>query len=206
MSTRYHVSEQPSEEKQIDDCPYFGGFKWEHELINNVLQGKLVNVNGFIPEPKGKAFDVPETLTALQSIQRGEWIFQSTFSVPQSFYDQYRIDRTLLSFSECYPDLITKTLEGKLRIVDAKASARVQTKHKIQVAMYALMLEHILIANNIDAEVDMAVGGVWLGGEEDYTQFNLSTILPHVRRLLEYDLMRIASYHPIDYMAPLLRM
>ena len=52
----------------------------------------------------------------------------------------------------------------------------------------------------------MAVGGVWLGGEEDYTQFNLSTILPHVRRLLEYDLMRIVVTARSDYMASLLRM
>ena len=71
----------------------------------------------------------------MKTIDKGQWIFQSTFYAPQSFYDQYNIDSTLIKFRDCYPDLITKTPEGRLRIVDAKASARIQIKHKIQVAL-----------------------------------------------------------------------
>ncbi|MAA79563.1 MAG: hypothetical protein CL916_09910 [Deltaproteobacteria bacterium] len=188
--------QQTSEESKLMTALTSGGFKWETELINNILKDKLVSVNGFVPKPKGKAFAVQDTLIALDSIEEDKWIFQSTFSVPQSFYDQYHIDKTVVRFSDCFPDLITNTGINKLRIVDAKASAKIQLKHKIQVAIYALMLEHILTANNIDAEVDMAVGGVWLGGETDYTAFNLSSILPHVRSLLKHDLMRIANLPP----------
>lgn len=188
--------QQKSNESKLMTALTSGGFTWEMELMTTILKDKLVSVNGFTPKPRGKAFTVQDTVKALCSVETEQWIFQSTFSVPSSFYEQYNIDRNLVQFSDCFPDLITKTEEGKLRIVDAKASARVQLKHKIQVAMYTLMLEHILIANNIEAEVDMEIGGVWLGGEKDYTRFNLSSILPHVRDLLQHDLMRVAKLPP----------
>ena len=181
------------EESKLMTALTSGGFDWEKELIEHVLVDDLVSVDGFVPKPKGKAFTKAQTFTTLRTIDTGQWIFQSTFYAPHSFYEQYDIDSTLIKFRDCYPDLITKTPEGRLRIVDAKASARIQIKHKIQVAVYALLLEHILQDQNIDANVDMETGGIWLGGDEEYTTFDLEAVLPHVRRLLSHDLTRVAK-------------
>lgn len=169
------IPELPSEdeESKLMTALTSGGFDWEKELIEHVLVDDLVSVDGFVPKPKGKAFTKDQTFTTLQSIEIGQWIFQSTFYAPQSFYEQYNIDKNLIQFRDCYPDLITKTIEGRLRIVDAKASASIQIKHKIQVAIYVLLLEHILQDQNIDATVDMDTGGIWLGGDEEYTTFDL---------------------------------
>jgi DNA replication ATP-dependent helicase Dna2 len=189
------IPDLPSEdeESKLMTALTSGGFDWEKELIEHVLVEDLVSVDGFVPKPKGKAFTKDQTFTTLQSIEIGQWIFQSTFYAPQSFYEQYNIDKNLIKFRDCYPDLITKTVEGRLRIVDAKASASIQIKHKIQVAIYVLLLEHILQDQNIDATVDMDTGGIWLGGDEEYTTFDLGAVLPHVRRLLGHDLTRVAK-------------
>src|SRR5690606_42150446 len=81
--------------------------------------------------------------------------------------------RSLIGFSECYPDLIM-CLDGpsgpELRVVDVKASNWMKLSHRIQVGVYTLILREVLRAAGIETTVART------GGDRKSTRLNSSHV------------------------------
>jgi len=78
------------------------------------------------------------------------------------------------------------------KIIDVKSSDVMKISHKIQIAVYALMLYFILRENEIEGEVDFNEGGIWLYGEKEPRWFKMGYIMPHIEQFL-YEIFPVLS-------------
>jgi len=155
------------------------GFEWEEEVIESKLGNNAVlAIDEIGTKISDLSHDVPATLMALCNLKVGEYLYQPTLETPDGLYERYNLDRGLLHFSHCRPDLILCHCDasGKrtFQIIDIKASHDVKPSYRIQVACYALILREVLSVAGIDGEVDIKSGGVWLYNEEQPKWFELS--------------------------------
>jgi predicted RecB family nuclease len=99
-----------------------------------------------------------------------------------------------------HPDLIAVLPEGSgrlFRLIDVKRGTSLQLAYRIQVYLYALLLQAMIQEHDIgNARVDLDQGAVWLGGAEQPELFNLSGLQPHVEQFLRHDLARILDQPP----------
>ena len=135
----------------------------------------------------------------LRLAQPGELIYEATLSAPPGFYERFGMDPALVSVSPCRPDLIQvlqapqgASFARLFRVIDMKRSASVHATHHIQLAMYALLLEEVVLAAGIeDARVDMHQGAIWLGGHDAPTVCELDGVYPHMQEFLRDDVHAI---------------
>lgn len=174
-----------------------GGFEWEAQILADHLGSDAIF--GSDGEPGAPAHerrhDAASTVAALAAATDGQVIYQGTLSAPQSFYDAYRLDPSFVAMVDCHPDLlwVVETPAGyEARVVDAKASSTARLAHRIQVGLYALILDHVLADAGLDNEyVKTRQGGVWLYGQPEPEWFDLSQILPPLETFLRHDLMGV---------------
>lgn len=100
-------------------------------------------------------------------VTKRHFIYQPSIVVPPCFYERYGIPRSTVTFSQCFPDFLEVTFDASerlvLTIIDAKASPEVKFSHRIQVAMYTLLLEEVFRHEAIHSRVTISnTGGVWL--------------------------------------------
>jgi len=86
----------------------------------------------------------------------------------------------------------------RLRMVEIKASERIQSKHRIQLGLYAIMMKEWLLWKGYDddeIELDIDEAGVWLLDGRWYETTAIDTLHDDLRHFLCHDLIPVLA-HP----------
>jgi hypothetical protein len=169
-----------------------GGYTWEEEVVQNRLAGRVLIAEA----PPGtclkdRVLGAAETRRLLTAIEPGQAIYQPTLITPPGFYDYYRLDSSIVQMTECRPDLIAceDSPDGPvLRVVDIKASPGLKLSHRIQAALYTIILQHVLADwCRGDLRLDDRAG-IWLAKADAPELFDTRTIRPPLEDFLEREL------------------
>lgn len=178
------------------------GYQWEEEIVRSLNTQRVFIADGEGQSPLSeRRFTLDDSLKCLRearpSLDHPLFIYQATLSAPPLFYKRYDLDPSTVSFSECHPDLIEVSLSAEgdriFRVIDVKRSEQVKSTHRIQILIYALLLEATLSSVEIEGRVELGEGGVWLNEERSPTWVSIEVVRNHVERFLSEDLMRIAQ-------------
>ncbi len=174
------------------------GGAWENDVIKEF---ESYGTTVYRPTILTDKLSVQETHSWIQGIQTQEYIFQARFEVPSIFYDRFDIDHSKFHFSDCYPDLLQRIPKGNdgdkdlIRIIDLKTSRSAQAKHKIQILVYACILDAIIDSLGLKdrVAVDWDHAEVRLPSQPEPIEFSLQPIRKHLEYFLEQTLPRFAT-------------
>jgi hypothetical protein len=171
------------------------GYTWEERVVRDHLQSKahVAPGAGALHE---RAHGVRETLARLATLRPGEYLYQPTLEAPEAFLARYGLDPARCRFPPCRPDLlhlIEDERGRRLQAIDVKASHALKTSHRIQVALYALLLRDVLAAAGSSLPVDLDAGGVWLYGQPAPEPVELGGAVRLLERFLRDDLPGILA-------------
>lgn len=170
------------EKKDMKNSLKKAGIKWEEQVVNS-LRESGINV----AEPSKGSFSKAETADLLRKAEDG-YIYQSTINFSEDFLNTFILkldspsDQTGLQFiwSDSHPDLIRVTHDENgcpvFRVIDVKLAKKQRLNHKIQVALYILMLESMLKEYGIDGAVDKENGYLWNYGNDSEKPFSVQDI------------------------------
>ncbi|MAB89515.1 MAG: ATP-dependent helicase [Planctomycetes bacterium] len=163
-----------------------GGYDWEDRLLDEHLAETADIAPGEGPR-RDRAWSVEESLVRLRTAAPGTWVYQPTLRVGRAFRERYGLNDGSLHFPDCRPDLLEIREDGgvrQIRIHDAKASSHQKLSHRVQVTIYALVLDACFEDAGVkDVSVD-PVGGVWLSGQENSELFDTGRTRPGIERFL----------------------
>lgn len=178
-----------------------GGYAWEEDVVRNHLAGRVYTARGSGPL-RDLAHKADDTVRVLGELRPEEAIYQATLVPPPAFLARYGLDPEIIEFRACRPDLVQRVDDHpgapRLRVLDVKASEHMKASHRIQVALYALMLRDVLAAAELDLPVDLETGGVWLYGHARPEAFPLSLITGVLETFLRERLPRILEAKVAD--------
>eukprot|EP00727_Mastigamoeba_balamuthi_P003493 m51a1_g13140 hypothetical protein (317) ;mRNA; r:122-1213 len=162
-----------------------GGLRWERELLARLESAGHVIHGDFRGAAASQvaADDVRRLLaSAAPEGSRRVFVYQATLVPPAGLVGG------AVECTRCFPDLVeVRRGEGGRRtavVIDAKASASVRPSHKVQVALYALVLDALLREWGIGDLRVSDEGGVWLRGDAECSLFPLGPPREHALRLL----------------------
>lgn len=204
---RYHAT--PAQEREsagipeikwdispVTDAILEGGYAWEEEVIRKKLKKRAKIARG-----RGKLYErthsIKNSINVLKKLKPNEAIYQPTLQVPTSFYKQYNLSPDLCEFPPCRPDLIQLVEDEDagicLRIIDIKASSTLKASHRIQVTLYAIMLQSIIEDLNLNLPLDTKTGGIWLFGQDRPESFELRFSTGTIKQFLEQRLNQVLT-------------
>lgn len=173
------------------------GESWEEEVVQTRLTGRVhMKAAPGLPHPGRHRLTAMETATLLGTAEPGDSIFQATLLPPRDLLAPWGIDTALYQFRDCVPDLLTIGDDGRVRIVDVKASDLLRGSHRVQVALYALVLDRVLERLGRPREVDLGRGGVWLHGRDEPEWFELEPGFRVLRDFFSDDLGPLLDTDP----------
>ncbi|QSZ66276.1 ATP-dependent helicase [Methanofollis aquaemaris] len=191
------IPEPMEEQSVVTDLLRKKGFAWEEEAVGGQIPGKVLVAPGAGPLHE-RRFGVQESLRLLADAPAGTGIYQSTLVAPPGFYRRFSLDPTVCSFHESHPDLIWSIGDERLRVIDLKATDQVKTSHRVQVALYALIIDAILEEQGIERSVDRTCAGVWLQDAEAPETVEITPDLRVLETFLSHDLGAIMGAPPHD--------
>jgi DNA replication ATP-dependent helicase Dna2 len=176
------------------------GLQWEEQIVTKLLAGRvsIAPVPGLLHE---RRFTADETIAQLKAEPAGRYLYQGTLVAPTAFYYQYGLDASVVMFGDTHPDLI-EVRESEngiriLRVIDVKRGDSLQVGYRIQVALYAMILDAVLRAAGVkDVRADLGTGAVWLGDHTEPHTFPLSTLHAHLVHFLAHTLPVILASPP----------
>lgn len=148
------------------------GYNWEEQVVGQILAGKARIAAGEGALSR-RVFTAAQTLEQLASLAEGEWLYQPTLQPGPGFNLRYQLDPELVRFADCRPDLL-RVREGKLQVIDVKASDALKASHRVQVAFYALLLEEALRGAGSPLTIDREHGFIWLYNKAEPSPFPLA--------------------------------
>jgi len=192
------IPQPPYDASPVTAAILEGGYVWETEVIGTHLKGRVRIARGKPDtELRERAFDARQTLRELQRLKPGEYLYQGTLLAPQGFYAAFGLDPGLISFAPCRPDLIVRGMdegdEPVYRVIDVKASDALKTSHKVQTALYSLLLHFALREADIPGRVDLGQAGIWLYSTGEPEWFDMGPVRSHVEAFLVRELPRILT-------------
>jgi hypothetical protein len=178
-----------------------GGYTWEEEVVQTRLAGRvLIAEAGPGTRLKDRVLSAAETRRLLTGLEPGQSIYQPTLITPAGFYDYYGLDSSVVQMTECRPDLISceDSPDGPvLRVVDIKASPGLKLSHRIQAALYTIILQHVLADwCRGDLRVDDSAG-IWLAKADAPELFDTRAIRPPLEEFLEREVQPLLE-RPAD--------
>ncbi|QYZ78026.1 ATP-dependent helicase [Methanofollis formosanus] len=191
------IPEPVEEQSMVTDLLREKGFAWEEEVVGRRIPGEVLVAPGAGPFHE-RRFGVQESLRLLAEAPAGTGIYQSTLVAPPGFYQRFGLDPTVCAFHESHPDLIWSLGDERLRVIDLKATDQVKIGHRVQVALYALIIEAVLEEQGIGRSVDHACAGVWLQDAEAPETVEIAPDLRVLEAFLARDLGAIMRTPPHD--------
>jgi DNA replication ATP-dependent helicase Dna2 len=178
-----------------------GGIDWEETVVSTYLVGQVKLGS----RPNGASIshcylDVKETIRELKQPSK-RYLYQPSLVVPPRFYEKYGISPENIRFTICRPDLvecIPTEERWKFRIVDIKSSEALKISHKIQTALYALILALFLEEHEIGGVVDLQETGIWTYGMTAPQYTNIEQLLPYLEHFLSVELQEIVRKNADD--------
>ncbi len=195
------VPEPPFDHSPVTTAILEGGYTWEEEVVANRLKG-CVFIADAKPDTrlKDRVWGASETRRILTNLKPGESIYQPTLITPPSFYARYGIDNAVVEMTDCRPDLIVceDSEDGPvLRIVNIKASPGLKLSHRIQAALYTLILRHVMEDwGKVRVWVDDSAG-IWLAEADESERFDTRSIRPPLESFLEREVQPLLE-RPAD--------
>ncbi|MEX2553392.1 MAG: hypothetical protein WD627_10395, partial [Actinomycetota bacterium] len=175
------------------------GYDWEGEVLATHLIDSAVIGAAPLENPDAAKTScihtATQTIEALRNAVPGQYIYQPTLIATNSFYARYGLDRELVEFGECRPDLLM-IAEGEdgtneVTVLDLKATDESKLSHKIQSTLYTLILRHVLSDHGIAGLTTTRRGGVWLYRQQSPEMFDLSGVRPPLETFLTQELQPI---------------
>ncbi|ORE06099.1 hypothetical protein BCV72DRAFT_305853 [Rhizopus microsporus var. microsporus] len=144
-----------------------------------------------LAEERGDKFE--KELLSLENIQPDSYLYNQVFTVDDTFYDKVIGDGEVYRIATFIPDFVyaidSKTNRKKIRIIDAKSSKKIEETHKIQVASYWFLIQHLIQDMEIDLDEEV---GIWLPSDiENPKLFPIDSIIKEVKRLYKNTLPNI---------------
>ncbi len=185
------VPRAPWETRPVHRAVLDAGYQWEERA----LAGPLASIAEIAPaspdrprtELRERAHTIEGTAQLLRGLPPGQAIYQGTMRAPAAFYRRYALDPTVVDLTDCRPDLIEirEDTDGRcLRVTDLKVSRGLRLSHKIQAALYSVLLRDVVADLGLDATVDLEPA-IWLVNEPAPTPFDIRAILPPLEQFLE---------------------
>jgi DNA replication ATP-dependent helicase Dna2 len=189
------IPQRPFDTSPIMQAILDQGFHWELAVLGKL--GKRVHIPAGSGPVTDRKFTWEETLGLLRTAGAGQYIYQPTLRAPNSLYDHFGLNRSLVEVADNHPDLVEICGDGnsrRFRVIDIKRGASMRATYRIQVLLYAIELELILRDHKIDdAHADLKAGYAWLGDQDEPTECDLESIRPLLDGFLREDLPRILS-------------
>ncbi len=191
------IPEPPFDHSPVTRAILEGGYTWEEAVVRDRLAGRVEmadSVSG--GRLRDRVFGAEETRDRLADLRPGRAIYQPTLITPPGFYARYGLDPAIVQMSECRPDLIVcdEDPDGPVyRVVDVKASPGLKLSHRIQAALYTLILQHAMAHwCRGDVRVD-DWAGIWLAGADAPEPFDTRSIRPPLEDFLEREVQPLFS-------------
>lgn len=158
----------------VEDRGYAeAGIEWEKEVIKNLSAGTVLEE----ADNSDKKFTVDETIDCLKNLNNKMsdnsvyYLYQLCLE-PNNIYPVLDNYKNVIEWSNAfYPDLIEAKRDEdgeriKLTVVDIKSAADLKEGYQIQIALYARMLEKLIIKEGLGALMYVDnIGKVWNRGE-----------------------------------------
>ncbi len=174
------------------------GERWEKEVVTTMIPADRVHMAGRgMPNPGKYRLSPIQTQQLLGTARPGQYLFQATLAPPRDLLAPYGLDPGLCRFNECIPDLLALHDGGLVRVVDVKASELLRGSHRVQVALYALVLDRVLRDLGLPLRADVERGGVWLHGKEEPDWFDLTPGMRVLRDFFAGDLPPMLAEDPL---------
>ncbi len=195
------VPAPPFDHSPVTEAILEGGYSWEEEVVRTRLAGRVLIAEAAPgARLKDRVFSAAETRRLLQDLEPGQAIYQPTLITPPGFYEHYGLDSSVVQMTECRPDLIAceAAPDGLLlRVVDIKASPGLKLAHRIQAALYTLILGHVMADwCRGDLRVNDSAG-IWLAQADGPELFDTRSIRPPLEDFLERELQPLLE-RPAD--------
>ena len=175
------------------------GERWEEEVVLTRVSNRVrMKAPPGLPHPGRQRFSPMETATLLGIARPGEVLYQATLAPSHGLLDPWGINPDLYRFRDCIPDLLQVEDDGRIRVVDVKASEMLRGSHRVQVALYAMVLDRACRDLGIDRQADLEQGGVWLHGKDEPEWFDLEPGLRVLRDFFADDLGPLLAADPAD--------
>ena len=175
------------------------GERWEEEVVlTRVRERVRMKAPPGLPHPGRQRFSPMETRTLLGTADVGELLYQATLAPSHGLLDPWGIDPGLYRFRDCIPDLLQLEDDGRIRVVDVKSSDMLRGSHRVQVALYAMVLDRTCRDLDNGRRADLEKGGVWLHGREEPEWFDLEPGLRVLRDFFADDLGPLLAADPAD--------
>ena len=163
------------------------GRTWEEQILTTYLAGRALVAEGD-GALADRVWSIEESIDLLRRAPQGKFLYQLTLRAPASLYEALDIDPAQIEITDNRPDLVQVTADGaggrRFRVIDVKRGGTVRLPYRIQVLFYAIELDHVLRAGDIDGRVDLATGAAWLGGAPEPEDFDLGVVRPHLEDVL----------------------
>jgi DNA replication ATP-dependent helicase Dna2 len=195
-SKRLNIPEELISKDTINPIIATEGFDWEKRVLEDYLKDDVVIANRDATKPITSCYLTHEEVLQELRLPSKTYIYQPSLEVPQSFYRKYNIDQEKIRFSTCRPDLLEVTeVNGvkTFRIIDIKSSEALKISHKIQTAIYALILTAFLEEYEIEGAVDLTQTSIWLHEADSPELTNIHTILPALEEFLQQGLTNLSE-------------
>lgn len=120
-----NVPAPPADASPITRAILDGGYQWEERVITDHLGARAHVARGDGPL-RERAHTAPATLALLGGLAPGHAVYQGTLTAPARFYARYGLDPAKVEIATCRPDLLLQNEDGRVRVVDVKASNRLR--------------------------------------------------------------------------------
>lgn len=199
---KYKIPTEPFEHSPVSKAILEGGYTWEEIVLKNKLRKKAIIAERTTNvQLTDRFFTQEETLDLLFKSPYGKYIYQAQLIATDSLYKSLGLDPLEVEFKASKPDLVycSDSVNRKyLEIIDIKASDTLKTSHKLQVAVYSLILKHMIEDYKLPYNSISNRGAVWLYEKDEPEYFNLSNVLPHLEDFLKIDLKEFLKSDPHD--------
>ncbi|MED3717990.1 AAA domain-containing protein [Geobacillus thermodenitrificans] len=167
------------------------GVEWEKTVISTYLADEVKMGKQVSDLPLSHCYlDSEETIRELKEPSK-RYLYQPTLIVPPRFYERYGLNPGTVRFAACRPDVI-ECVRGQdgwtFRIIDIKSSDALQFSHRVQTALYALILSFVLEEHGIKGKVDLDETRIWTYGAEQPQTTNIRQLIPYIEHFLSSEL------------------
>jgi len=180
------------ETRPVDRAVLERGYLWEERALSELL-GDTVHIADDATgstRVRDRAHSADRTNALLATLEPGRSIYQATLRVPTAFYERYGFDPEVVRFSDCRPDLIEAVAGPStgLRVTDLKASRGLRLSHRIQAALYTLILRDVVADLSLADRQVLLDPAIWLVDDPAPEPFDIRSILPPLEQFLEREL------------------
>ncbi|WP_064091517.1 DEAD/DEAH box helicase [Rossellomorea aquimaris] len=207
----YYASNKASPVQQENNLFVDRGKDWEKRVRETISEkNQLLSEEGWSKDSTKKLVEVLTHVVKERKVK--SYLFDSVFTIPESFYDELGCDSKVYTLKSIMPDLVEFDYnitgsEVKVKLIDIKSTEESKISHKVQVVLYSIILNSIIniiklpLKTTLDVDVYLDDrGGVWTYEAEDYETFELQIFKEFLISFLKKDLPHLLEKNSNEVM------